>query len=67
MKSKPWTPQEELIVVKVWDDISEDSTTRNTQSGDRILEGFRNKIGKGDQYYTNHQLNSKFQEVAKFV
>ncbi|XP_023768870.1 glutathione S-transferase T3-like [Lactuca sativa] len=60
-----------LILVKAWADISEDSIHGNAQSGDhfwfRIFRTISRGAEKGDDYRTKHQLNSKFQEIAKTV
>lgn len=68
-RSIPWLPQEELVLVKAWTDISEDSNTGNAQPGYhfwlRILELFREELGKCGDYYTKHQMNSKFREIAR--
>ena len=72
-RQKPtvWVPHEELVLVKAWVDISEDSIQGNAQPGEhfwfRILERFREELGKCDDYRTKHQLNSKFREIAKGV
>ena len=72
-RQKPtlWVPHEELVLVKAWVDISEDSIQGNAQPGEhfwfRILERFREELGKSDDYRTKHQLNSKFREIARGV
>ena len=70
-KPTAWLPHEELVLVKAWADISEDSIQGNAQPGEhfwfRILERFREELEKGDDYRTKHQLNSKFREIAKGV
>ncbi|KAL7584227.1 glutathione S-transferase T3-like [Lactuca sativa] len=72
-RQKPtlWVPHEELVLVKAWVDISEDSIQGNAQPGEhfwfRILERFREELGKCDDYRTKHQLNSKFREIARGV
>ena len=58
-------------MVKAWVDISEDSKTGNAQPGEhfwfRILERFREELGKDGDYRTKHQMNSKFRKIAKGV
>ncbi|XP_023745124.1 glutathione S-transferase T3-like [Lactuca sativa] len=70
-KPTAWLPHEELVLVKSWADISEDSIQGNVQLGDhfwfRILERFREELEKCDDYRTKHQMNSKFREIAKGV
>ncbi|XP_023756360.1 glutathione S-transferase T3-like [Lactuca sativa] len=70
-KPTAWLSHEELVLVKAWADISEDSIQGNAQPEEyfwfRILEQFREEQEKGDDYRTKHQLNSKFREIAAGV